>query len=61
MTEPKTFGSHCPDPARRTDLDALRGVAMLLGIIRTQGLDAALEAPMVPEPSRAFMKRPSPC
>ena len=27
-----------------------------LEIIRTQGLDAALEAPMVPEPSRAFMK-----
>jgi hypothetical protein len=27
-----------------------------LEIVRTQGLDAALEAPMVPEPSRAFMK-----
>jgi hypothetical protein len=27
-----------------------------LEIVRTQGLDAALDAPMVPEPSRAFMK-----
>ncbi|MEY2906281.1 MAG: hypothetical protein RLZZ408_752 [Verrucomicrobiota bacterium] len=27
-----------------------------LEIVRTQGLDAALEAPMVPDPSRAFMK-----
>jgi hypothetical protein len=27
-----------------------------LEIVRTQGLDAALEAPMVPKPSRAFMK-----
>jgi hypothetical protein len=27
-----------------------------LEFVRTQGLDAALEAPMVPEPSRAFMK-----
>lgn len=27
-----------------------------LEIVRTQGLDAALEAPMVPEPSRAFMR-----
>jgi surface polysaccharide O-acyltransferase-like enzyme len=33
MTEPKTFGSHRTNPARRTDLDALRGVAMLLGIV----------------------------
>ena len=33
MTEPKPFGSHPPNPARRTDLDALRGVAMLLGIV----------------------------
>jgi surface polysaccharide O-acyltransferase-like enzyme len=33
MTEPKKFGSHRPNPARRTDLDALRGVAMLLGIV----------------------------
>lgn len=33
MTEPKTFGSHRPNPARRTDLDALRGVAMILGIV----------------------------
>jgi ankyrin repeat protein len=33
MTEAKTFGSHRPNPARRTDLDALRGVAMLLGIV----------------------------
>jgi len=27
-----------------------------LDVVRTHGLDAALEAPMVPEPSRAFMK-----
>jgi hypothetical protein len=27
-----------------------------LEIVRSQGLDAALDAPMVPEPSRAFMK-----
>jgi peptidoglycan/LPS O-acetylase OafA/YrhL len=33
MTEPKTFGSHGPDPTRRTDLDALRGIAMLLGVV----------------------------
>lgn len=33
MTETKTFGSHRPNPARRTDLDALRGAAMILGIV----------------------------
>ena len=33
MSEPKTLSSSQPDPARRTDLDALRGVAMILGII----------------------------
>jgi surface polysaccharide O-acyltransferase-like enzyme len=33
MTEPKKFVSHRTNPARRTDLDALRGVAMLLGIV----------------------------
>jgi len=33
MTEPKTAGVPSPDPARRTDLDALRGIAMLLGIV----------------------------
>lgn len=31
-------------------------ITRFLEIVRTQGLDAALEAPMVPEPSRAFMK-----
>jgi surface polysaccharide O-acyltransferase-like enzyme len=33
MTDPKTAGGPRPDPARRTDLDALRGTAMLLGIV----------------------------
>jgi len=31
-------------------------ITAFLGIVRSQGLDAALDAPMVPEPSRAFMK-----
>ncbi|MFZ0434394.1 MAG: DUF3050 domain-containing protein [Chthoniobacterales bacterium] len=31
-------------------------ITRFLEIVRTQGLDAALEAPMVPEPSRAIMK-----
>lgn len=31
-------------------------ITRFLEIVRTQGLDVALEAPMVPEPSRAFMK-----
>jgi hypothetical protein len=31
-------------------------IAEFLDVVRTHGLDAALEAPMVPEPSRAFMR-----
>jgi len=31
-------------------------IASFLEVVRLQGLDAALDAPMVPEPSRAFMK-----
>ena len=31
-------------------------ITAFLEIVRSQGLDAALDAPMVPEPSRAFMK-----
>ena len=31
-------------------------ITAFLEVVRSQGLDAALEAPMVPEPSRAFMK-----
>jgi hypothetical protein len=31
-------------------------ITRFLEVVRTQGLDAALEAPMVPEPSRAFMR-----
>ena len=31
-------------------------IAAFLDIVRSRGLKAALEAPMVPEPSRAFMK-----
>lgn len=33
MTESPHFPNHQPDPARRTDLDALRGIAMILGIV----------------------------
>jgi ankyrin repeat protein len=33
MSEPKTLSYSQPDSARRTDLDALRGIAMLLGIV----------------------------
>jgi len=33
MSEPKTLSYSQPDPTRRTDLDALRGVAMILGIV----------------------------
>lgn len=32
-------------------------ITRFLEIVRTQGLDAAIEAPMVPEPSRTFMKQ----
>jgi hypothetical protein len=31
-------------------------ITAFLDIVRSQGLEAALEAPMVPEPSRAFMR-----
>ena len=31
-------------------------ITAFLEVVRSHGLDAALEAPMVPEPSRAFMK-----
>ncbi|MCE9586840.1 MAG: DUF3050 domain-containing protein [Verrucomicrobia bacterium] len=31
-------------------------ITAFLEVVRSQGLDAALEAPMVPEPSRAFMR-----
>ena len=31
-------------------------ITAFLEVVRAQGLDAALDAPMVPEPSRAFMK-----
>lgn len=31
-------------------------ITAFLEVVRSQGLEAALEAPMVPEPSRAFMK-----
>jgi len=31
-------------------------ITEFLGVVASQGLDAALDAPMVPEPSRAFMK-----
>jgi hypothetical protein len=31
-------------------------ITEFLEVVRSRGLDAALEAPMVPEPSRAFMK-----
>jgi hypothetical protein len=59
--------SHRADSAHASHFDlylmAMREVGAdtapitgFLEIVRTQGLDAALEAPMVPEPSGAFMK-----
>ena len=33
MSKPKTLSYSQHDPTRRTDLDALRGVAMILGIV----------------------------